>query len=101
MKDISDVELHQDHANVNWNELEELFKFANLAGRKGDKLRRAFLNSQAVCYGFDRGRLVGVARAITDGEYHALIYDVAVHPEYQRQGLGRRIMRNLLDRLPV
>ena len=46
-------------------------------------------------------RLVGAARAITDGEYHGLICDVAIRPEYQWQGIGRRLMRDLLERLPV
>lgn len=92
----------QDHHDgVDWRALAELFVLADLAGREGDKLRRAFLNSTAVCYVFDGSHLVGVARAISDGEYHAVIYDVAVHPARQRQGLGRQIMQHLLKRLPV
>jgi GNAT superfamily N-acetyltransferase len=101
MTDLTNIKLQEDHTGVNWRELEGLFTLTDLSGRKGDKLRRAFLNSQAVCYAFNGDRLVGCARAITDGEYHAFIYDVVVHPDYQRQGLGKRIMRNLLDRLPV
>jgi len=100
-KDVSSVTIQEDHSGVNWQELENLFTLTELGGRKGDKLRRAFLNSQAVCYAFDGNRLVGCARAITDGEYHAVIYDVAVHPEYQRQGLGKRVMRSLINRLPI
>jgi ribosomal protein S18 acetylase RimI-like enzyme len=72
-----------------------------LGGRKGDKLRRAFLNSQLVCFAFDDARLIGTARALTDWEYHALIYDVAVHPDFQRSGIGTRLIENLLERLPV
>jgi len=29
---------------------------------------------------------VAAGRALTDGEYHATIYDVVVDPEYQRRG---------------
>jgi GNAT superfamily N-acetyltransferase len=39
--------------------------------------------------------------AITDGEYHAFIYDVAVLPAYQRHGVGTLILKNLLSRLRV
>lgn len=46
-------------------------------------------------------RLIGCARAITDGEYHAVIYDVAVRPEYHGRGIGRRLMEGLLGRVPV
>ena len=54
-----------------------------------------------VCYAFDDAQLVGVGRAISDGEYHACVYDVAVLPAYQRRGVGRLVMENLLERLPV
>jgi ribosomal protein S18 acetylase RimI-like enzyme len=99
--DPNAIELHRNHTGMDGRALENLFALVNLGGRKGDKLRRAFLNSQAVCYGYDSKRLVGVVRAISDGEYHATIYDVAVHPDYQVQGVGRLIMQDLLEQLPV
>jgi len=87
--------------DVTTRELEELFAAAGLGGRVGDKIRRAFLNSQLVCLAYEGTRLIGASRAITDGEYHGLIYDVAVHPEFQAHGIGRRMMEELLERLPV
>jgi ribosomal protein S18 acetylase RimI-like enzyme len=87
--------------NVSTRELEELFEAADLDGRVGDKIRRAFLSSSPICLAYDEDRLVGASRAITDGEYHGLIYDVAVHPDYQRQGVGRHMMEELLSRMPV
>jgi aralkylamine N-acetyltransferase len=90
-----------DTIGVDWAELERLFKAADLGGRSGDKLRRAFENSQVVCFARDGGRLVGACRAVTDWEYHATIYDVAVHPEYQGRGTGRQMMEAMIARLPV
>jgi aralkylamine N-acetyltransferase len=90
-----------DITGVSTPELEELFKAAKLGGRVGEKIRRAFVNSPLVVFAYDGTRLIGASRAISDGEYHALIYDVAVYPEYQGQGIGRRMMQELLDRLPV
>jgi ribosomal protein S18 acetylase RimI-like enzyme len=98
---LPDIEFHNNHSRVDWQELEGLFTLTKLGGRKGDKLRRAFLNSQVVCYAYDGDRLVGVGRAITDGEYHAFVYDVAIHPRYQGRGLGTKVVRTLLNRLPV
>jgi len=86
---------------VTTGELEELFAAAKLGGRVGEKIRRAFVNSPLVCFAYEGARLIGASRAITDGEYHGLIYDVAVHPEYQDRGIGRRMMEELLERLPV
>ncbi len=87
--------------DVSTRELEELFAAAGLGGRLGEKIRRAFVQSSLVCFAYDSARLIGASRAITDGEYHGLIHDVAVLPEYQKQGIGRRMMQELLDRLPV
>jgi ribosomal protein S18 acetylase RimI-like enzyme len=44
---------------------------------------------------------VAAGRALSEGEYHATIYDVVVDPEYQRLGIGSRVMSELLARLPV
>jgi aralkylamine N-acetyltransferase len=95
------LRLQTTHEGVDWAQLEGLFTLTDLGGRKGDKLRRAFLNSTNVCYAFDGARLVGVARAISDGEYHAVVYDVAVHPDYQKQGIGRTVMNGLLQQIRV
>ena len=42
------------------------------------------------------GKLVAMARAITDGVYKAMVFDVIVDPEHQGEGLGRRVMEELL-----
>jgi ribosomal protein S18 acetylase RimI-like enzyme len=95
------ITLQFDLQGVDWEELEALFEATGMGGRKGDKVRRGFENSQLVCFARDGARLVGSSRAITDWEYHAVIYDVAVLPEYQGRGIGRRIMEALIARLPV
>ena len=46
----------------------------------------------------DKGRIVGCG-GCEAYQVAALIRSVAVRPEYQRHGLGRRIVRQLLDRL--
>ena len=86
---------------ISWQELEDLFRRADLGGRQASKLARAYANSALVLFVWDGVKLVGTARAISDLEYHAGIYDVAVLPEYQGQGLGRQMMEHLLARLKV
>ncbi len=41
-------------------------------------------------------KLVGFARAITDGTFLAVVLDVIVHPTYRRTGLGARLIEELL-----
>jgi aralkylamine N-acetyltransferase len=70
-------------------------------GREGDKVRRAFERSSLVCFAMYGSRLIAAGRALSDFEYHATIYDVAVDPDYQHGGIGSRLIRELLSRLPV
>lgn len=41
-------------------------------------------------------RLIGFARATSDGIYRATIWDVVIHPDYQGAGLGRRLVETVL-----
>ena len=95
------IRIQHDCQGIDWVQLAELFKSAKMAGRKGDKIRRAFEKSTLVCFAFDGPHLIGAARALSDHEYHATIYDVVFHPAYQRQGLGTHLMSCLLGRLSV
>lgn len=95
------VTLQRDTDGIDWSELIALFKLTALGGREGDKVRRAFEKSDVVCFAMAGSRLVGAARALSDFEYHATIYDVVVHPDYQGHSIGTRMMRELLSALPV
>lgn len=93
---------YEDHSrSLSRQALETLFESAGLRGRTDGRILRAFQKSFAVCAVFEGETLVGAARAISDGEYHAFIYDVAVLPSHQKLGIGREMMRRLLEQLPV
>lgn len=48
--------------------------------------------------GFHR-KLVGFGRAVSDGAFIATICDVAVDPAYQRRGIGRKIVKELVKNM--
>lgn len=63
-----------------------------------NKTTLAFNNSDYFEAAFDKDRLVGIARAITDG-YYATILNVAIDPDYQGLNIGRTILLNLSKQL--
>lgn len=56
----------------------------------------AIANSKPVVTAWDGDRLIGFARATSDGIFRATIWDVAIHPDYQGAGLGRRLVETVL-----
>ena len=77
-----------------------MFRLAPLGARDPEQLHRSFCNSYVSCFAYDLGKLVGLGRAICDGEYHAGLYDVVVLPEYQNKGIGKSIVEAIHGRLP-
>ena len=67
-------------------------------GRTAEQHETAFRNS-VVRLAFDGAQLVGAARAITDGVRCAAVFDVCVLPSHRGRGIGRRVMRSLVDAL--
>ncbi|HOQ27271.1 MAG TPA: GNAT family N-acetyltransferase [Armatimonadota bacterium] len=45
----------------------------------------------------DGGRLVGIGRLLSDGYLFGYINNMAVHPDYQGRGIGRRILEMLME----
>jgi ribosomal protein S18 acetylase RimI-like enzyme len=55
--------------------------------------------SEYVSFAYDGERLVGVARAITDGAEEAYIQNVAVDPSYQGYGIGWQVVVKLSEEI--
>ena len=94
------IKLSFNTEEVNWEEATEVFRLAPLGIRDPEQLHRSFLNSYVSCFAYDLKKLVGLGRAICDGEYHAGLYDLAVLPEHQNMGIGRSIVEAIHNRLP-
>ena len=70
-------------------------------GRPHDvtKTAKAFAKSQYIGTAYDGGKLVGVARAVSDGSRFATILNVAVDPEYQGLSIGKTLLLELAGRI--
>lgn len=53
---------------------------------------------QSLCFSIlHEGRQVGFARALTDEGVYAVILDVVIAPEFQGRGLGKWLLRSMLE----
>jgi ribosomal protein S18 acetylase RimI-like enzyme len=64
--------------------------------RQLDDLQNMILFSDPVVSAWDGSKLIGVARATTDGVYRAMLWDVVVDPDYQSMGVGRMLVEGVL-----
>lgn len=65
--------------------------------REPDVLVRAIEASPWVRTAWSGATLVGLCRAVGDGETICYLQDVLVDPAFQRQGIGRRLVQACLD----
>ena len=96
---MDDITLAYSIDSVNWAELAEVYRLAPLGTYDPERLQRAYEQSQVCCFAYRSTQLVAAGRALSDGEYFAFICDIVVLPEYQRQGIGTRIMNAMSERL--
>jgi ribosomal protein S18 acetylase RimI-like enzyme len=83
-------------AELNWPELEALYRAAPLGNKNAHDLQTVFSNSRYCCLAFDNGKLVAAGRALADGADVSYICDVAVLPSHQGLGLGKEVVKRLV-----
>jgi|GEM_PF-401584 len=66
-------------------------------GRTIEDLSIVIANSEPVISVSDGDRLIGFARATSDGIYRATIWDVVVHPDYRGSGVGSNLVKTVLS----
>lgn len=86
---------------VDWPQLYHLYSHVELVDSLGkrsefNKIKSAFINSLKVVTAWKADKLVGAGRLISDGICYGTIFDLGVLPEYQKQGIGKGMMNELL-----
>jgi ribosomal protein S18 acetylase RimI-like enzyme len=97
----ADFTVSPDLHATDWARLADIMARAPLRVRDPSGLAQAYRNSYAAAFARAGNTLIGGARAVSDGVYYATIYDVAVDPDWQGRGVGRALVQNLIERLPV
>lgn len=63
-----------------------------------DILEEAYANSLCVLGAYDSDRLVGIIRAVGDGQTIVFVQDIIVLPEYQRKGIGTKLLKAVVEK---
>ena len=86
-------------SQIDLNQLQALFKLGAFWAKERsiEDLSIAIANSEPVISVWDKQRLIGFARATSDGIYRATIWDVVIHPDYRGAGLGRKLVETVLS----
>ena len=80
-------------------EIEELFLSVGwLSGKYPHRLIKALKSSSLVVTAWDGDKLVGLIRALDDGEMVAFLHYLLVRPDYQGKGIAARLLAMVKER---
>lgn len=92
---------YQTEPSLMADEFIDLLVRSTLAERRPvddrERIEAMLRNADLIMTARSGGRLVGVARAITDFAYCCYLSDLAVDESYQRQGIGKELMRRVAE----
>jgi ribosomal protein S18 acetylase RimI-like enzyme len=97
--DASHFQFCDRKSQIDVDQLQALFKLGAFWAkeRSSEDLSIAIENSEPVISVWDAQKLIGFARANSDGIYRATIWDVVIHPDYRGAGLGRKLVETVIS----
>jgi GNAT superfamily N-acetyltransferase len=98
------MNIRYEHSQViGKEEFVDLLKRSTLGERRplddSQCITAMLMNASLICTAWDGDKLVGVARSVTDFEFCCYLSDLAVDEAYQKQGIGRELIRVTKSRL--
>ena len=79
----------------------ELYDIAGLPRPTHDKerIQKMFESSNLIVTAWDNDLLIGVSRSITDWVWSCYLADLAIHPDYKKGGIGKKLVQLTKDKL--
>ena len=88
--------IYRDDAQITVDQAIDLYIRSTLGERRPIHNKSAFeamlKNANLTITAWDGNKLIGIARTLTDFDYVAYLADLAVDQEYQRAGIGKRLI---------
>ena len=79
----------------------ELYHESGIASEQWtlDRMKKTLKHSSLILCCYSEDKLIGIIRGITDKYWIAHISHLAVHPDYQHQGIGRKMLKMVREDL--
>lgn len=94
IKDLPNEQLYKLFSAVGWADKESTTQ------KMIDNFNKPFVNSTIVISAWDKDVLVGCIRVLSDLMFRSVIYDLAVLPEYQGNGIGKELVIRCREQVP-
>jgi GNAT superfamily N-acetyltransferase len=83
--------------NISKAKLQDLFLSNKWdSGNYPDKLQKALKGSHHVVTAWDGDKLIGLMNALSDGIMNVFFLYLIVHPDYQKKGVGQKMVESML-----
>jgi ribosomal protein S18 acetylase RimI-like enzyme len=97
---LDDLDIREGLEGLTPERITTLYRRAPLHRSVGarENVWRMFESASLVLTAWHQGHLVGIARVLSDGVVYSYLCDLAVEPDVQRLGVGRRLIDAVLER---
>lgn len=89
--------IYQIENQLSVQEFQDILNSSTLGERRPadepDRLQKMLAHANLIITARENGQLVGVVRALTDFSYCTYLSDLAVDVAYQKQGIGKELIR--------
>jgi len=92
-KDLPSEQLQRMFVAVGWSDGTETPEMIR-------KYNVPFIHSALVVSAWEKERLVGAVRVLSDTMFRSVIYDLLVLPEFQNKGIGKELIKRCIARFP-
>ena len=90
---------YKETKNFTEKEIEELFLSVKwLSGKYPSRLIKALKSASFVVTAWDGNKLVGLIRALDDGEMVVFLHYLLVHPDYQGNGIAAHLLDTIKEK---
>lgn len=87
------IKLNQE---INIQDIDDIFESFGWHKRTSEKWQKLIERSSFCVQVLNNEKTIGFGRVLDDGDY-CMIYDVVVHPDFQKQGVGYMVMNEIMN----